>query len=1380
MSDNRNAARLRACAQSRASRPSHRRAALACASGLALSFALASTHALAQPVITGPNGGASPAPPEHVGIDERGIDLISGEYHPVLPSVSIGPTDGGLSQGFLGSGIRDNLTGTISNSSLAPVVSIGGSSSRFTYNEFTGKYDAADSNGDTLVYVPGQGLVYTSRDGTVVHFTAEQGAETPFDDAAALVSDITKPTGERLEYRYKRWTTRFGGRVVRPKSVTSNRGYQIHYEYQDDQDGRFTVTSVRAINSAIDYCDPDADVCSSLTKSWPSLTISGGSVTDSLNRSTTTSFSYDAAAQTTTRTTQYPSGRQVVISGPLNGGVTSYSDGASTWIYNFSVSADGATFTTTVTDALGHASSVSGSKAKSLITSMTDARGKTTRYEYDDKNRLRKIITPEGVATQYGRDGRGNVTDITQFTKDSSVPARTWHSEFCLNCTNPATRNLPSFVTDPDGHRTDFAYNPNGTLDSVTQPAGQDEVRPQTRYGYTAETAQVKTASGAMVAAGPAISLLQSTSACDAGSTCANTTSEVKSTFVYDGPHRLVASVTQADGANTASSIAVTSFGYDDVGNITTRDSPLAGSGDTTRYRYDAVRQLTGEIDPDPDGTGAELPRAHAYGYNGDGQVTIVRQGLVNSQADSDWGTFQSLTDTITHYDAAGRQDYATVGAPSQPVSYLQYGYDEAGRLKCTTVRMNAATFGGGRNACLLETQGAFGPDRITQYGYDEASNVTSVTSGLLTADQRLERSATYTDDGLVWTETDGKGARTTYDYDGFDRLSKVHYPTASNGRVSSSIDMRTFGYDGEDHVKDETLRDGTTVSNGYDALGRLTASGASGASYTYDNLGRLKTGAKNGVTLTNSYDNRGNLLSQSSPYGEVAYTYDAADRRRTLTWPDGAYVTYAYDLASRLSSITQSDGLQLASFEYDGRDQRKTLTRPYGMTTSYGYNPVGLLASLSLTGPSGVNGSVTLGRSPAGQIASRSTSNAVFGSPAQPSGSQAYAANGLNQYISINGAGLSYDGRGNLANDGAHAFGYDLAGELTSSNGVQLSYDALGRLASAGSTRFVYDGVDLIAEVNSAGTMTRYVHGPGVDEPLATCSVAGCRTMIADERGSVIGTATAGGLVNTTGFDDYGQGTPASRFGFTGQAWLPEVGLYHYKARTYSPELGRFLQADPLGYTDVANAYQYVGNDPINATDPSGLIGEQIEGVAVTYDLFDSIRDMFEKAPIQGKIRQSDNGVPSFSPLITNPLPAPQSVTCKSRLTVNLFTGAGGLGHVGFSVDGDRSRGFYGPNSFDALFGAPGEVKVDSARILDTVTIPITSIQAVALRQFFSQHSRDTYSLVANNCSTFCSKALASVGVGNRPDLISFPRKSISALKANRGRNNPSCETGR
>jgi RHS repeat-associated protein len=60
--------------------------------------------------------------------------------------------------------------------------------------------------------------------------------------------------------------------------------------------------------------------------------------------------------------------------------------------------------------------------------------------------------------------------------------------------------------------------------------------------------------------------------------------------------------------------------------------------------------------------------------------------------------------------------------------------------------------------------------------------------------------------------------------------------------------------------------------------------------------------------------------------------------------------------------------------------------------------------------------------------------------------------------------------------------------------------------------------------------------------------------------------------------------------FMFTGRQFDVETGLYYYRARYYSPDLGRFLQTDPVGY-----GYAYCGNNPLNAVDPTGLILERL-----------------------------------------------------------------------------------------------------------------------------------------------------------------------------------------
>ena len=58
----------------------------------------------------------------------------------------------------------------------------------------------------------------------------------------------------------------------------------------------------------------------------------------------------------------------------------------------------------------------------------------------------------------------------------------------------------------------------------------------------------------------------------------------------------------------------------------------------------------------------------------------------------------------------------------------------------------------------------------------------------------------------------------------------------------------------------------------------------------------------------------------------------------------------------------------------------------------------------------------------------------------------------------------------------------------------------------------------------------------------------------------------------------------------FQGGKWDPDVGLYNFRYRDYSPTLGRWMEQDPAGYVDGANVYQMELGNPVDGVDPFGL----------------------------------------------------------------------------------------------------------------------------------------------------------------------------------------------
>ena len=166
----------------------------------------------------------------------------------------------------------------------------------------------------------------------------------------------------------------------------------------------------------------------------------------------------------------------------------------------------------------------------------------------------------------------------------------------------------------------------------------------------------------------------------------------------------------------------------------------------------------------------------------------------------------------------------------------------------------------------------------------------------------------------------------------------------------------------------------------------------------------------------------------------------------------------------------------------------------------------------------------------------------------------------------------------------------------------ASFTYDALnrrtGRTINGLAVRYLYDGMDIVQEIEGNRVTAGYIHGPGVDEPLARISVSGDVWYYhADHQGSIVALTDATGAA-TTHYSYASFGLPRvsgeaveQPYMYTGREWDGATGLYYFRARYMEPRTGRFVAQDPIGFAggDV-NLYAYVGNNPMNARDPWGL----------------------------------------------------------------------------------------------------------------------------------------------------------------------------------------------
>jgi RHS repeat-associated protein len=861
-----------------------------------------------------------------------------------------------------------------------------------------------------------------------------------------------------------------------------------------------------------------------------------------------------------------------------------------------------------------------------LPTTMNEAVGssvaRTTTIVYDSTFvHLPDSITTPGLTTAFTYDGSGNVltrklTDTTTTTTPYSTngQTRTW--------TNTWSNFLLASVKSPNGNTTSFGYNATGVLTSVTDALSHVT-------NVTAHTA-----------GGLPETIVDPNS--------------VTTALTYDPRQRLLSSsVSTSAGART------TTYTYDAAGNLTKTtlpDSSYVANTFDTAHRITKITDALGNY----------------TNYTLDALGDILQQNVY----DNNGGLYLTHSDS---YDALGRLLVDT-GGRSQTVTYAYDANGNATTIKDGFSHSTTRVFDA-LNRLTTSTDPNSG---VTTTAYDAHDRITIVTDANSHAttyvfdgfgdsiQQASPDTGTtvyhYDADANLVQKIDGAGVVMNAQYDALDRIENRQYPADNTQGNWFAYDQTSwphgFGIGRLTSISDAV---GCCYNLGYDergnvtALQRSTGSGNSTTYLSYDAASRPQAATyPSGLYVAWNRDAMGRIYNVAINYASMPGQYVAwignppFGPMNWITYGNNINGPYQRDRDYNLYNINLTGAagtLQNLSYTFDNNNNVTAIADSVNAANSQtlGYDVISRLTSA--TSGTGGYGSLAWTYDKVGNRLSQTAGTATT--------TYAYTS-GTNRLASITAGGtatVTTNANGNItsippADSGTAAtFTYNVANHLSSVTGSPLAanfvYDSMGQRFSkqnpgSNPITYTFDLKGTLLEENDNGAITDYIYvnGRPIGLFVPTSSTLGTLYYVHPDRIGMPQFVTDANQNVKWSTTNQPYGTTGTTIGsitqnirFPGQYSDVETGFYYNVNRDYMPNLGRYLEADPIGLAGGLNPYLYANGNPGQFADRRGL---DAEGSSDSYDQdIQNLNDAYGPSWI----------LPSSNTPINNPHPAPNQL---------------------------------------------------------------------------------------------------------------------------------------